>query len=1797
MTLHHVLERCRQLHIELWVEGDQLRYRAPQGALEPGLVARLREHRQALLAQLSSADWQAEPGQAHAPFDLTPVQAAYVMGRSEAYDFGGTACHLYVEYPWPWGVDPQRLDVAWNALVAHHPMLRAVVRDDHRQQVLDSVPSVRLPHHDWRHCSPAQALEGLHAVRQRLDHACHALDQWPVLLPEISQGPQGAVLHLSVDFTLVDFASLQLLLDELVQRYRNPRRVWPGLDATFRDYVQYQARQRQGAAWEADRQWWLARLPSLPGRPDLPLAPHSGSPVARFEHCHDHLTAPQWQRFCRQASEQGLSPAGAVLAAFAEVIGRWSQNPDFCLNVTVLDRPEGHPQLSQVLGDFTALSLLQVSPVTGSRFSDRARAIGAQLFDDLDHGHFSGVEVLRELARERGRGADLMPVVFTSGIGSLQRLLPGEAALPAPGYMLSQTPQVWIDCQVSDQHGDLQIGWDVRQGVLPDGMPAAMFAAFCRLLGRLEAEPALWSATADVLALGRDDAVAGQAPARNISAGFAEQALRTPQAWVVSDAQGRFTYRQVAQHAQALRTALERNAVQPGQRVGVLLPKSALQLVAVLGITQAGAAYVPIDCRQPPARRDTLLASAGLSALVTAGDEDSGPFAGPVLHLDRLPADPDWPPRAPRAVAADDLAYIIYTSGSTGTPKGVMLSHGAVHNTLDDINRRYRVHAQDRVLGLAELSFDLSVYDCFGATACGAEVVLPDPRRGSDPSHWAELMRTTPITLWNSVPAQAGMLLDYLRHEPVPTPLAGPRCVLWSGDWIPTQLPEQWWQRWPHSELHSLGGATEAAIWSVHHPIGRQDTCLASIPYGTALAGQTIEVLDARGWRCPPGVRGEIHIGGLGLALGYADDPQRTAERFVCHRDGRRLYRTGDLGRYLNEDGVIEFLGRQDDQVKIRGYRIELAEIDAALLAHEAVDAVCTVVVGERAARSLCSFVTVRPHCTDRWQLLAELDHLMQGSAAQLASASLPAVAAVQAAQQALEQAVNASLWQWLQGAGLFAEPHAEGFARLCERLQVGAAHEPLLRHWLAWLVAHGVLRAEAGQWRATGVLPLLAGDAWDAFAALAPSSVWPAPVVNYVRHSAEHLAEQVDGRLSPASLMFPEGSAHIAHAMYRDGAHARALHQGMARSIADIVAAQPHRHWRLLEVGAGTGAASGMVIDALAAQVAAGVQVEYLFSDVSSYFLSSARERFSDHPWVRCVPFDMNKPALEQGLVPGTVDLLLSSGALNNARDTPWLLGQLRQLLNNDSWLVIQELTCEHGEISVSQGLMMERADDVRAERQQLFVHTEQWLALLNHYPGDCARALADPDGALAALGYDVLVARCKADRRCLAAEEVLGGVAQRLPHYMVPARACVIGQMPVTANGKIDRRCLTEWAGRRHAQPAPAATLAPADDALQARLVTLWQQVLDAPALGPRQDFFAAGGDSLLIAQLVSRLRGQEPLAKAHPFDRVLRWVLAEPTPAGLAKALQGATPTEPPAPSPRAVTRTASAPVGGARGTPALVCLREGQGRPRVLVHEGLGTLLPYRALIDALQDDRPLWGLAVQDSDAYLAIAPRFVNATLGGRYARELLASGCPAFDVLGYCSGGLVALELAKALDQAGAQVGQLDIVSSHHIPYLIEDEQLTLFNFAATLGLDPQALGLGEAAALAQALSTALATTPTCLAHGALAQAMGADAFDAQAALARIVARQGESHRGLYAVFRHSVLASHYAGQVPYVGAIRLFVPRDPHPFVADHGAVLRNSWQARSLLPLSVHELPGGHFDCLGQALAFHLQQEPAQ
>ncbi len=915
-----------------------------------------------------------DPDRQFEPFPLTEVQYAYWVGRSPSFELGNVAAHGYLELDTA-GLDLARFECAWQQLIARHPMLRAIIRPDGQQQILPQAPPYRIATRDLRGQPPAQVEAELTALREQMSHQLFPTDQWPLFAVSATLLDDHLRLHISLDLLIADAWSLQLLFKEWAQLYRDPAAELAPLTLTFRDYVLAEEAQRQGERYQRALAYWRGRLAELPPPPALPLR---ADPAAlrhpRFVRRAARLDPAAWATLKARAAALDLTPSSLLLALFAEVLARWSGKERFTLTLTLFNRRPLHPQVNQLVGDFTSLTLLAVEPPPTTSFAARARQLQEQLWADLDQRAVGGVQVLRELARHQGRSAAPMPVVFTSTLSQTSARQEAFALSESTEvvYAVSQTPQVWLDQQVAEEDGALLYNWDVVEALFPPALLDAMFDAQSSLLHHLAAPQADWHAPLPELRphdqLARRQQV--HATATPVAPGllhpplFAQAAIRPEHLAVITPTRT-LTYAELARRAHALAHQIRAHGARPNTLVAVVMEKGWEQVVAVLAILEAGAAYVPLDPSLPPARFQALLEQAQVAIALTQPNLDFG-LAWPP-HITRLVIDDAPPPELPALPPVQqpsDLAYVIYTSGSTGLPKGVMIDHLAAHNTILDLNSRFQVTPDDRMLGLSALSFDLSVYDIFGVLAAGGTLVLPAPDAHRDPAHWAELAQSAQVTLWNSVPALLEMFATFLAPQPQRWPCSL-RLALLSGDWIPLRLPQQVRALAPQLELVSLGGATEAAIWSIYYPITTVEPHWASVPYGLPLDNQQFYVLDASLRECPEWVVGELYIGGAGLAQGYWRDPVRTAERFVpCpwsvvssqlqrtmdngpRTTDNKLYKTGDLGRYL-PDGNIEFLGRADYQVKVQGYRIELGEVEAALLAHPQVQAAVAAVQGER---------------------------------------------------------------------------------------------------------------------------------------------------------------------------------------------------------------------------------------------------------------------------------------------------------------------------------------------------------------------------------------------------------------------------------------------------------------------------------------------------------------------------------------------------------------------------------------------------------------------------------------------------------------------------------------------------------------------------------------------------------------------------------------------------------------------------------------------------------------------------------
>lgn len=845
-----------------------------------------------------------------AAFWLAPMQQAYWIGRAENQVLGGVSAHFYAEFDGP-GVDPARLQQAVRKLMQRHGMLRARFLEDGRQQILAESAWPGVTVHDFR-AAPEQEAE---ALRMRLSHQRLAVELGEVFDVQLSYLPGDVTrTHINIDMLVSDAMSYQIILAELAHFYLRPGEDLAPLNYSFQRYLSDQRAGRSDAAALAQA-YWHAQLDTMPGAPQLPLAVEPERLVrVGINRRHRWLPAKARQRLAERASTQGMTLPVAIMTAFAEVIAAWSAEPRLLLNVPLFDREEVHPDVAGLVGDFTNLVVLSVDTSGDADFADRVCSNQQRLQSDMAHAQYSGVDVLRDLARDRPGDWMMAPVVFTSAIGMGE--LFGSAVrqcLGTPSWSTSETPQVWIDHQVIEHDGGLLLNWDVLEELFPDGVIDAMFGAYTDLLDWMLTSD--WNQPVPPLLPREQSAMRATVNAtgvphqpRLLHDGFFAWAAREPdRAALLWGDQQTISYGKLAERALGVAARLIEDGVRPGDTVGVSLPKGPEQVVAVLGVLAAGGVYLPLGVDQPVIRRRRICESAGAKIVLTDTFEYARPPAEPVM------------------VSPTDLAYVIYTSGSTGEPKGVEISHAAAMNTIDEINQRYGVCADDRVLAISALDFDLSVYDIFGILSVGGGIVLVAEEDRREARRWAELMQRYSVSIWNSVPALLEIML-------VAGGVQSLKLALVSGDRIGIDLPGQLSAQAPGCRFVALGGATEASIWSNAFEISQVPEHWNSIPYGYPLRGQKFRVVDGRGRDCPDFVPGELWIGGAGVARGYRANSERMSQQFVWH-DHERYYRTGDVGRYW-PDGTLEFLGRADSQIKIRGHRIELGEIEKVAASH-----------------------------------------------------------------------------------------------------------------------------------------------------------------------------------------------------------------------------------------------------------------------------------------------------------------------------------------------------------------------------------------------------------------------------------------------------------------------------------------------------------------------------------------------------------------------------------------------------------------------------------------------------------------------------------------------------------------------------------------------------------------------------------------------------------------------------------------------------------------------------------------------
>jgi amino acid adenylation domain-containing protein len=946
-----IVQLARDAGIELRVEGARLRFRAPDGALTPALREMLRSRRDALIAQLrAEAAADRKTGGIGANQRglwflnrLAPASAAYNVGFAAR-----------IHGP----VDVQLLHEAVQVLVDRHESLRTIYPEvaGEPARVVVGYQPVDFVYRASAVASDDELREAVVAEYARpFDPATGPLFRAALF----EESAQSAVILLAAHHLAVDGTSLFVLLDELFAAYAALADGQPiplrAVETQFTDFVEWQqvAVKRDGG----DAVFWKDALTPPPTPLDLfPDRPRPAVPRLNGRTLRSTLDAAISSRVARLAKEEETTEFVVLLALWFSFLHRLTSHDDVTVGTPVHGRSS--VRFDRTVGDLINMVPLRMRDIGPRSLRTLLRDAHRTTMQSLSHQDFPLPWMTELTAGGRNTIATPFQSLFVlqdfSQFGDIQRLFLGDECerITLGGLTLSPFPfdqqegQFDLSLEACRTGDTLACVWKYDTDLFDESTVRRHIDEYRTFVADALQRPDTPIAALEILPaeqraqLDAWNETQREYPDATLPRLIEEQAARCPGAIAVSAPDGDYTYGELVFQAKRIATQLRSMGVRAGDRVAVMVPRVRAMVASLLGVLGTGATYVPVDALYPAARVSYMLEDSRSKVVIGHGAVPLEINAmTPVFDVAKVG---DAAPEAAAPEPFTDVdrnatAYVIYTSGSTGKPKGVAVQHRSLVNFLTSMADRPGFGATDSLLAVTTISFDIAGLELYLPLITGGRVVIASEEDVVDGRRLAERLRDDQITVLQATPATWKLMLESgWTGQPGLRSLCG-------GEALSESLADELCSR--TAELWNLYGPTETTVWSTTERIRPGEQILVGRP----IANTTAYVLDSAGRRTPIGVPGELWIGGDGVAAGYVDRPELTAERFIDSpfREGERLYRTGDLVRFT-PDGRIQHLGRLDNQVKVRGYRIELGEIEARLIAHPDVADAVVVALNDR---------------------------------------------------------------------------------------------------------------------------------------------------------------------------------------------------------------------------------------------------------------------------------------------------------------------------------------------------------------------------------------------------------------------------------------------------------------------------------------------------------------------------------------------------------------------------------------------------------------------------------------------------------------------------------------------------------------------------------------------------------------------------------------------------------------------------------------------------------------------------------
>ncbi|KZN32580.1 hypothetical protein N480_25355 [Pseudoalteromonas luteoviolacea S2607] len=1008
MTIYALINDLHARGIELSQSHGQLNIKAPKGAVTADIRTQLVNHKADIIAFLQdvSASHALPPitrGQRTAPCaaERTLLPLSYSQERLWFID---NLQERTPEYNMPMAfevngeLDLSTVKAVFNTIIERHEVLRTVYISEQGETsqcirtLSDCDFDIQLT--DLSHLTGETLAAHVHElVRRDITTPFNLAEDLMLRVSYIKQRDNQGVMIFNMHHIASDGWSLGVLTKEFFTLYnaysqQTPNPLSP-LDIQYADFAHWQRTHLTDETLESQLDYWQQHLADLPALHGLPLdhmrpdvKQHQGAVVT------GQLSGMIAQRLLTLAKQHQLTPFMLLHSALSLLLSRHSNSRDVVVGTPVANRLQ--PELEPLIGFFVNTLVLRVD-TQHNTLSDYFAHIRQVNLDAQANQNVPFEQLVERLKVPRSNAhSPLFQIMLTSqgsngndkDAQAIPFQLPNVEILPYQSDLIQSKFDLSIDLHISEQGVGLHWNYDVS--LFNQTHIEQLNTHLCRLLeGMSLADPAqsphslplLSSVETQHLIYDLNDIELAYEKEHCVHELFEQQAAMYPDNIAVVFEETPLTYQQLNDRANQLAHYLkETYAITPDTLIGLCVERSLEMVIGILGILKAGGAYVPLDPTYPSERLDYMRKDADLKVVLSLShvQHTFTDFEGGIVTLDGLANSEhyicqDYPThnlcKAQSGLSASNLAYVIYTSGSTGQPKGVLQSHHNVNRLFKATEQGFSFTSNDCWCLFHSVSFDFSVWELWGALFYGGKVIILTKEETVDTYQLIEVLKNHGLTVLNQTPSAFRNLVNLLVEKD--DAIDSLRYVVFGGEALSTQHVSKWFQDYAYrgqAKLINMYGITETTVHVTYAEINESN--FENIHIGKALADQAIFILDENQNLVPFGCVGEAYVAGNGLALGYLNRTELTAERFIDNpffderqaNGSTRLYRTGDLVRYL-PSGDLAYAGRTDDQVKIRGFRIELGEIEHQLALLNGVDSAQILVKDLTGSKQLVGYV------------------------------------------------------------------------------------------------------------------------------------------------------------------------------------------------------------------------------------------------------------------------------------------------------------------------------------------------------------------------------------------------------------------------------------------------------------------------------------------------------------------------------------------------------------------------------------------------------------------------------------------------------------------------------------------------------------------------------------------------------------------------------------------------------------------------------------------------------------------------